>query len=490
MPEPDRTPTRGWLGPLGVALILLGSYAYFWQARDWNSASRLMLAYAIVDQGAIRIDDYREQTGDRARVDGHDYTDKQPGYSLAAAVPYALVKGAFGLLDHPRGGSALRYWPGDYWATLGTAGLASSIAGALLVVLARRLGCGPRTSAILGLAYGLATPAFAYATMSYGHQLASACLLGAFALIDRPGDRRPALALGAAGALAAWASVVELSVGPVSAILAAFAAIQTARGKLSARGLGAFAIGALGPSLILAVYNTMAFGHPIDIGYAHHANEHFSGVHPPENPTGLTAPRWDRAIPLLWGRYRGLSFYAPIVLLAVPGWLAMLARGRALASLISLMAAGAVLLVNLSYPEWTGGWSTGPRLLVPALPFAMIGVAGALASGGRPALVVGLLLASFGAALMLLFVGVGAQMPQWWPDPLVEVAWPHWSGGRLARGWLGERFTRTLPSVLVPGWVEGLGPSRGWLQFAPLVAGQGASVAILLGLLGSRPRPS
>ena len=42
----------------------------------------------------------------------------------------------------------------------------------------------------------------------------------------------------------------------------------------------------------------------------------------------------------------------------------------------------AVFLVNLSYPEWTGGWSTGPRLLVPLLPFAMLPVAALLATGG------------------------------------------------------------------------------------------------------------
>ena len=473
-----------------MALILLGSFAFVWQARDWNSASRLMLAYAIVDRGTIRIDDYRDQTGDKAEVDGRYYTDKQPGYSLAAAVPYAAAKGVLGLPDHPRGGLALRYWPGDYWATLGTAGLASAIAGALLAVIARRFGCGPRTSAIVGLSYGLATPAFAYATMSYGHQLASACLLGAFALIDRPGDRRPARAMAAAGVLAAWASVVELSVGPVSAILAAFAAFEAARGRVSARGLVAFVLGAMGPTAILLAYNLLAFGHPLDIGYAHHADPYFETLHPPENPSGLTAPRWDRLVPLLWGRYRGLGFYAPIVLLAVPGWLASLTRGWAAASLVSMMAAGAVLLVNLSYPEWTGGWSTGPRLLVPALPFAMIGVAGALAAGGRPAMVLGAGLTVVGAALMLMFVGVGAQLPQWWADPLVEVVWPHWSGGRLARGWVGDRFTRTLPSLLFPRWVEGLGPGRAWLQFAPLVAGQGVAVAILMGLLGRRPRPS
>ena len=51
--------------------------------------------------------------------------------------------------------------------------------------------------------------------------------------------------------------------------------------------------------------------------------------------------------------------------------------------MISASACLAVFLVNLSYPEWTGGWSTGPRLLVPLLPFAMLPAAAVLAVGGR-----------------------------------------------------------------------------------------------------------
>ena len=39
-----------------VFVILFGSYAFFWHSRDWNTASRLMLTYAIVDRGTILLD--------------------------------------------------------------------------------------------------------------------------------------------------------------------------------------------------------------------------------------------------------------------------------------------------------------------------------------------------------------------------------------------------------------------------------------------------
>ena len=53
---------------LGVFLILWASTAFFWHARDWNTASRLMLTYSLVDRGTIRIDGLESQTGDRAAL--------------------------------------------------------------------------------------------------------------------------------------------------------------------------------------------------------------------------------------------------------------------------------------------------------------------------------------------------------------------------------------------------------------------------------------
>ena len=74
----------------------------------------------------------------------------------------------------------------------------------------------------------------------------------------------------------------------------------------------------------------------------------------------------------------------------------------------------AVMLVNVFYPEWTGGWSTGPRLLVPLIPFAMLPVAALLAGDSRrakAATIIALVLALAGGALMLLFQSVGGAIP-------------------------------------------------------------------------------
>ncbi len=118
-----------------------------------------------------------------------------------------------------------------------------------------------------------------------------------------------------------------------------------------------------------------------------------SGLFPPRHrrlppgPFGGESPEarglaGSKVLPLLWGGYRGLFFYAPILVLAIPGWILLARRRQWGMTLVSVATVVAIFLVNLSYPEWTGGWSTGPRLLVPLIPFAMLPVAATLAVGG------------------------------------------------------------------------------------------------------------
>jgi hypothetical protein len=471
-----------------VFVILLATYAFFWHSRDWNTSSRLMLTYALVDRGTIRLDGLDHQTGDIALYRGHYYCDKLPGYSLLAAVPYALAKTALHLPPHPVNSRALNYWVADYWVTLSVSGLLSALTGVLLVTLARELGCGPRRSALVGLAYGLATPAYAYATLSYGHQASSFALLASFALLWRTDRPHGALRMLAAGFLAAYAAVIELQVGPVSAIVGVYLLVQVVGRCRPPAAIVHFAAGAAVPTLLLLGYNDLAFNSPLDMGYFHHATAIFHDVHSTKNPLGLRAPDASHAIPLLWGGYRGLLFYAPILMLAIPGWIALVARRFPGTAIVSLAVCGAVYLVNLSYPEWTGGWSTGPRLLVPLLPFAMVPVGGLLAAPVRGLMCVAVALAVAGGALNLLFQGAGARIPNQvsTPDgratraldnPSRDMVWPIWRGAPLDPPWTTNgRFERNLVNLSLAETVSRVPAPWLWLQFLPLVAFQGVAV--------------
>jgi hypothetical protein len=329
----------------------------------------------------------------------------------------------------------------------------------------------------VGLAYGLATPAFVYGTLAYGHQASAFALLTAFRLLwDRA--KHPALAMTAAGFLAGYASLIELQVGPVSAIIAGDLFIQCVTGRKRAAALGQFMVGALVPTLILLGYNALAFGSPLDMGYFHHATAEFARVHSRDNPLGLRGPDWTKVIPLLWGPYRGLTFYAPIFWLAVPGWVVLFRARQFRVAIVSLLVVSAVFMVNLSYPEWTGGWTTGPRLLVPLFPFAMLPVAALLGLSGQWSFTISIAatgLSLWGGCLMLLFQGASGRIPHDLGYPLTDLVWPLWRGMMPVPGWYhGFRFCRNPVSVLAPGWVATLGPRWEFLQFLPLVLFQAA----------------
>ena len=478
---------RAWLRTyFGVFAILLASYAYFWHSRDWNTSSRLMLTYALVDHGRISIDGLQNQTGDLAYFQGRYYSDKLPGYPLLATIPYAVAGTVGGLPPHPLDTPAKAYWAADYWITLATSGVLTAFTAVMLASFARDVGCGRRQAALVALAYGLATPAYAYATLAYGHQTSAFALLASFLLLSRRGEGGNTLRVFLAGALASYASVVELQVGPVSAVLGFYLIGQCLARVWKPAAIIYFGLGALGPALVLVTYNELAFGNPLDMGYFHHATAQFARVHSRENPLGLRWPDWSLAAPLLRGRYRGLLFYAPIVVLAAPGWVILFGRRCFGVAAASLLAALSVFIVNLSYPEWTGGWSTGPRLLVPLLPFAMIAVAAALSAPGgwgKAFLVVAVAAALAGGVLMLLFQGVGARIPQDVADPLVDVVWPLWAGlSPLPTWWTGPRFTRNLASLSLPLLVRRFLDAWQWLQFVPLVVFQVVGVAYLFGI--------
>lgn len=469
------TPKR--IAVLGVFLVTFLSYAYFWQSRDWNTASRLMLTYAMGDRGTISISGLDRQTGDKAYFRGKYYSDKLPGYSFLALPPYLASKLAFRLPSHPLDRPGFALWTADYWVTLATSGLATALCSVLLVWLSMELGCSALQAAFVGLAHGLATPAYAYATLAYGHQASALGLFASFALLWK---RRGWLSALSAGFCAAYASVIELQVGPVSAILGIWCLIQAILKQRTWSSVIYFALGALVPTLFLGFYNMLAFGSPLDMGYFHHATPRFAEVHSKENPLGLKFADLKVAYQLMAGEKRGLLMFAPIVALVPFGHFSMMRKGEKAASLIISAVMISIFFVNLSYPEWTGGWSTGPRLLVPLLPFAMLAVGACLANGPKWLFPFAFVLGVLGWIEMTLFLGVGARIPDPIDRPLRDAVLPLWSGAALP-GWAtGGRFARTV-------WDLGVNPKLGTaMAFLPLVLGQFIMSFVLLFACWSR----
>src|SRR4029453_17540041 len=66
--------------------------------------------------------------------------------------------------------------------------------------------------------------------------------------------------------------------------------------------------------------------------------------------------------------YRGLFFWSPVLLMALPGLVVLTASDRPLAAMI-VAGSSLTLLQVASFYSWFGGNAVGPRYLAPALPF-------------------------------------------------------------------------------------------------------------------------
>src|SRR5262249_49658803 len=146
------------------------------QAGGWNQNSRFALVRAILERHTLVIDAYQLHTGDRAFHDGHYYSDKAPGQSLMALPPAAIarvVSRAVGV--DPEGFAGLAWI--SYVAAVSTAGLFTLGAALVVFAITRRWGYSRGAAIFAATGYGLATPAWCYATLFMAHGVTAGCLV-------------------------------------------------------------------------------------------------------------------------------------------------------------------------------------------------------------------------------------------------------------------------------------------------------------------------
>src|SRR4051812_1969184 len=452
---------------LGAALF--ASYAYFYAAGGWNQNSRFALIRAVLERGTLRIDAYQLHTGDRAFWRGHYYTDKAPGGSLMALAPVQAAR----MVSRAAGVDPASF-PGIAWtsyvAAVVTSGLFTAIAALCVFWLSLRWGATDGAALFAATAYGLASPAWAYATLFMGHGPTAGCLmialvaangLGAEAYLAKaPEARRRTLGwiIGLAGG---WAVVTEFQAAIPAIFIGLYAIARLkpsrstgARGAkalaerdreatalaerdrrataLAARQLIAvlarIAMGVTIAALPLLVYNWLAFGSPFHLGYS--SEEGFKELH--TGFFGITYPRISTIGELLFGSYRGLLPISPLMGVVPLGLLLLARRGRTAVALVAAGTGVYYLLLNASYFYWEGGWAFGPRQMTTALPFLALGLAPLWdldRRAGRALLAAGWI---WGAGLTLIAVSTTPQPPASIKSPVRELLWPAFRDGDLS----------------------------------------------------------
>ncbi len=236
--------------------------------------------------------------------------------------------------------------------------LVTALAALGLYWLARGLGYRQRTAAITALLFGLATFALPYVKTLFGEPLVGLLLVialgGAYLYRERLAPRY----LWLVGLALGLAVGVNLSYAVMAGILGLYLFGWNPR-RWPPRDAIRFAAPVLLAVLLLGAYNWARFGDPLQSGY------HFA------EGEGFNRPFLYGVYGMLLSPYKGVFWYNPVLLAAIPGWFMLRRRSPRLAwTVLGLIAAQ--IATYASWWSWHGGIAWGPRFLLPVTPLAAL----------------------------------------------------------------------------------------------------------------------
>jgi len=469
---------RGWPYVV-VGFLFLATSPYFAGLNNPNEMSRLYAAQAFVRSGEFAVDGVIRRWGptdDLARRSGRRYSSKAPWQSLVAVPAVAVAPSLnrlFGLSGEKR--HVL------YWARLFATVLPTWAFACLMLAWARRrcleLGAPLEVGTGVGLSIALGTMLYPYALTLTGHAWAALAVGAAYLGLIGLGRRTPAeagwrwtaLGIGFACALAPFAEYpAALAAFPIVVGAIWMAPDWRRRAEVTAYlGLG----GLLPFGLGLWAHQRM-WGHPLKTGYSFLANPAYADAHS-TGFFGVGLPRLDTLAKVLFSAETGLFFFSPVLLVG----LAMLVRSafpqdpnkrHRLVARVGGIGVLALFLFIAGHSAWRGGWTLGPRYIIPVAPLLGVWVVEAMVVPSvRPyALVLGALsicVTGFSAALY-------PHLSDVYSNPVAHFVLPTYAAGHapyglgallgLKGGWANA--VHAVPLLAVAAWTASRTPVEGW----------------------------
>jgi hypothetical protein len=329
----------------GVAIRLGGAVALFLllvgqaQVTVLDGSSMLAVAQSIVHHATLSVPP-------ALGVPGHDgmyYSKYGLLLPLLSVLPVALAQ--------PIGALTGRVELVEAAAAASLMPLVGGALAAALFWLGRRLGA-PRGAALL-VAAGTVLGTY---LLPYGRDFFTEPLvaLGLVVMVERALAGRET----AAGAALAFAVLARPQSAAFAPLLFAFLLWRGAGLKGLARTLPPLALAAIAT----VAYNLYRFHDALQFGYR-----------PPTDP-GFTTPLLEGAGGLLFSPEKSIVLFAPAIVLVPFALVALWRRDRPTSSLLIALFA-AVFGLAATWWSWQGGWSWGPRLVIPgvALVLAALG---------------------------------------------------------------------------------------------------------------------
>jgi hypothetical protein len=379
---------------LGAAVTLFLLLVGQAQVTVLDGSSMLAVAQSIVHHGALSVPPRLGVPGD----DGLSYSKYGLLLPLLSVVPVALVQpvglvtGRIGLLEAAAAASLM---------PLVTGALAAALFG-----LGRRLGAPRAAAALVAAGTVLGTYLLPYGRDFFTEPLVA---LGVVVMVERALAGRELQA----GAALAFAVLARPQSAVFAPLLLAFLAARGGgpRGEgLRAGGLASEgrrgplrAVARALPPLLAAAaitvaYNLLRFGDPLDFGYD-----------PPVDP-GFTTPLLEGARGLLLSPEKSIVLFAPAIVLVPFALVALWRRRRAAAALLVALFA-ATFVLAATWHSWMGGWSWGPRLVIPGVAVVLVALGPWIGDDATRLRLAGTLFAlGFALSLAAVIAPTGAQL--------------------------------------------------------------------------------
>ncbi|MFQ5561717.1 MAG: hypothetical protein ACE5FU_14205, partial [Nitrospinota bacterium] len=295
------------------------------------------------------------------------------------------------------------------------------------------------------LSYGFGTIALVHAMLFSGHQIAASFSFFSFFILYRLKENRKrentqrVLSFFAAGLLAGLAALADYTAMYIALCLTMYLFSL----RLSLKENVFFLSGGCLCVSLLAGYNYQCFDSPLSLSYGHLVEQDFSDG-AKRGFLGVSLPDPMALFSLLFSPSRGLFFISPVLLYALLGLYEMRKEYLRETVLIVMLCVG-YLIINSGFYGWHGGWSYGPRYLVPVLPFLVFPMVFCKEGFNKPFLV--LFFLSFVQVSLAAF-GV-PHTPDRFTNPIVDFMVPLIEYGYVAKN---------VGNVLGIKWVYGALP--------------------------------
>ncbi len=433
---------RLW-APLLVAFLYFATFPYHQGLNNPNEMTRVYLTVAIVDDGSFSIDGPVRRFGnveDKAIRDGRLYSSKAPLQSLVGVPFYAAARrlGFFESQDKREVTLFLR--------VVGSMIPSVLFLGVLLAFLRRRtrvLGLPQGAASSVLVAVGAGSMLYPYGITYSGHlwtALTTGMVFLLYPSLAYPGlapgkFRSRALLLGFFAVAAPFAEYTA-----VLLVLPLLAALFFRTRGLSKKGalVGLAVLGGLVPAAAGLYSHHEMWGSAVKTGYSFLENAAFAEAHA-VGFFGISLPKPTIFLRALFGSEAGLLFYSPYLALGFVGLFGALRRRRASASGLpySLAVASFVgLLFELyfisAHSNWRGGWTVGPRYIIPVVVLLSVYALEVLHRPSARAFFPAL------AGLSILNTGFAAalypHLSEVYMNPLITFLWPSYRDGYSTYG--------------------------------------------------------